>query len=109
MTGLEILGTGRCLPQRCVTNDDMARMVDTSDEWISTRTGIRQRYFCGEDEGVVSLSAGAARKALEKAGVSADQLGLILTATFTRDSFTPSVACQVHEALGCTPALPCCY
>ena len=74
MTGLEILGTGRCLPQRCVTNDDMARMVETSDEWISTRTGIRQRYFCGEDEGVVSLSAGAARKALEKAGVSADQL-----------------------------------
>ena len=107
MTGLEILGTGRCLPQRCVTNDDMARMVETSDEWISTRTGIRQRYFCGEDEGVVSLSAGAARKALEKAGVSADQLGLILTATFTPDSFTPSVACQVHEALGCTAAIPC--
>lgn len=106
MTGLEILGTGRCLPQRCVTNDDMARMVDTSDEWISTRTGIRQRYFCGEDEGVVSLSTGAARKALEKAGVSADQLGLILTATFTPDSFTPSVACQVHEALGCTAAIP---
>ena len=104
MTGLEILGTGRCLPRRCVTNDDMARMVDTSDEWISTRTGIRQRYFCGEDEGVVSLSTGAARKALEKAGVSADQLGLILTATFTPDSFTPSVACQVHEALGCTAA-----
>ena len=78
MTGLEILGTGRCLPQHCVTNDNMARMVDTSDEWISTRTGIRQRYFCGEDEGVVSLSTGAARKALEKANISADQLGLIL-------------------------------
>ena len=80
MTGLQILGTGRCLPQRCVTNDNLAAVVDTSDQWITTRTGIRQRYFCQDGEGVVHLAAGAARKALEAAGIEPDQLGLIVTA-----------------------------
>ena len=107
MTGLEILGTGRCLPQRCVTNDDMARVVDTSDEWISTRTGIRQRYFCQEDESCATLAAGAAQKALEAAGITPDQLGLIVAATFTPDNYTPSVACQVHQMLNVGPSIPC--
>lgn len=106
MTGLEVLGTGHCLPKRCVTNDDMAQTVDTSHEWIATRTGIEQRYFCDNEESCGHLAANAAQMALQKAGITADQLGLIVAATFTADYLTPSLACQVHQALGAQP-MPC--
>ena len=69
MNGLKLLATGRCLPQTAVSNEEMSRWVDTSDEWIASRTGIRQRYFCGEGETALTLAAGAARQALARSGI----------------------------------------
>ena len=100
MNGLQLLGTGRCLPGRRVTNEDFARTLDTSDAWITERTGIRQRYFCAEGETAVSLAVGAARQALEDAGVQPGQVGLCIAATFTADRRTPALACEVQAALG---------
>ena len=99
MTGIELLGTGRSLPGHCITNDDLARVVETSDEWVASRTGIRQRYFCTEEETAAQLAADAANKALAQAGVTAAQIGVCIVATFTPDHATPSLACEVHEAL----------
>lgn len=106
MTGLQILATGRALPRRCVTNDDLAEVVDTSDEWIASRTGIRQRYFCAEAETVAALSAEAARLALERAGLAAADVGLCVAATFTADHAVPSLACEVHALLGLPESAP---
>lgn len=106
MTGIEIVGTGRCVPSRLVTNDDLSRFVETSDEWIRTRTGIAQRYFCAEGESNAQLAAGAARAALERAGISAEKIGLCVAATFTADHAMPSLACEVHEALSLPESAP---
>ena len=100
MNGLQLLGTGRCLPSRRVTNEDFTRTLDTSDAWITERTGIRQRYFCAEGETAVSLAVGAARQALEAADVQPGQVGLCIAATFTADRRTPALACEVQAALG---------
>ena len=70
MNGLKLLATGRCLPKTAVSNEEMSRWVDTSDEWIASRTGIRQRYFCGEGETALTLAAGAARQALARSGIN---------------------------------------
>ena len=105
MNGLRILGTGRCLPASVVTNDDMSLRVDTSDEWIASRTGIRERRFCREETGV-QLAAVAARRAMEQAGITADQVGLCVVATFTPDYLTPSTACLVQQALGLPRDIP---
>lgn len=99
-----ILGTGSAMPSLCKTNDDLAQVMDTNDEWIRTRTGIEQRYLLGE-ETVTDLACGAAEKALEDAGIGARDLDLILCATVTGDYITPSMACLVQERLGaCCPA-----
>lgn len=100
MKGLEILGTGRCLPRRAVTNEELARRVDTSDAWIVSRTGIRQRRFAGEGESLTLLAAQAARQAMERAGIGAADIGLCLAATVTADRATPSQACLLHQELG---------
>ena len=100
MNGLQVLGTGRCLPGRRVTNEDFARTLDTSDEWIAGRTGIRQRYFCAEGETAASLAAEAARRALDDAGISPADVGVCIAATFTADRRTPALACEVQAALG---------
>ena len=99
MQGIKIVATGRALPQKVVTNDDLSRLVDTSDEWISTRTGIRQRYFC-EEETCQSLAILAAKRAVEKAEIDKKQIGLVIVATATGDYAFPSVACMVQNALG---------
>ena len=77
MNGLKLIATGRALPEKAMTNDDMRQFVDTSDEWISTRTGIHQRYFCGEGENTTTLSIQAARIALEQSGVSKEDIAKI--------------------------------
>lgn len=100
MNGLSVLGTGRNVPGRLVTNDDFSRTLDTSDEWISTRTGIRQRYFCTEEETAGLLAVRAAKAALENAGADASDVGVCLVATFTPGRNTPSLACQVQKELG---------
>ena len=96
-----ISGTGSALPADCVSNADLAQRVDTSDEWIVERTGIRQRYIAGEDETTSSLAIDAARKALAAAGVDASEIGLIILATATPDHTFPATATQVQAALGC--------
>ena len=99
MQGIKIVATGRALPQKVVTNDDLSRLVDTSDEWISTRTGIEQRYFC-EEETCQSLAILAAKRAVEKAEIDKKQIGLVIVATATGDHVFPSVACMVQNTLG---------
>ena len=96
-----ITGSGSALPAQCVTNADLAERVDTSDEWIVERTGIRQRYIAGEGETTSSLATAAARKALADAGVEANEIGLIVLATATPDNTFPATATLVQHALGC--------
>ena len=96
-----ITGTGSALPANCVSNADLAERVDTSDEWIVERTGIRQRYIAGEGETPSTLAIDASRKALAAAGVDADEIGLIILATATPDHTFPATATQVQAALGC--------
>ena len=96
-----IRGSGSALPQRCVTNAEMATMVDTTDEWIVERTGIRQRYLAGEGETTSTLATEAGRRALEAAGIEAAQVDLIVLATATPDQTFPATATIVQHNLGC--------
>lgn len=99
MNGLQILGTGRAVPEQIVTNDDLAQRVDTNDEWIVARTGIRERRFAA-GETLTDLTVEAARKAMERAGVHPQDIGLCITATVTPDRLFPSQACLIHQKLG---------
>ena len=100
MNGLHILGTGRAVPEQIVTNDDLARRVDTNDEWIVARTGIRERRFAREGESLTQFTVAAARQALERAGLKPEDIGLCITATVTADRLFPSQACLIHQELG---------
>ena len=95
-----LIGTGSALPKRAVSNAEMAQMVDTSDEWIVERTGIKNRYFVGEDENTATLATAAARHALEAAGLEGKDIGLIVLATATPNNTFPATATQVQHALG---------
>ena len=96
-----ITGTGSALPANRVTNAELAERVDTSDDWIVERTGIRQRYIADENEFTSTLATKAARAALEAAGIDASEIGLIVLATATPDHTFPATATQVQAALGC--------
>ncbi|MBS0504474.1 MAG: ketoacyl-ACP synthase III [Proteobacteria bacterium] len=100
MTRAAILGTGSALPKRRVSNQELAAQVDTSDEWIVERTGIRFRYIAGEGETTVTLATDAARNALGVAGLDAQDIDLIIVATATPDQTFPSSATKVQAALG---------
>ena len=95
-----VAGTGSALPARRVDNAELAEQVDTSDEWIIERTGIRSRYIAGDGETTASLATDAARKALEDAGIPASEIDLIVLATATPDQTFPSSATKVQAALG---------
>jgi 3-oxoacyl-[acyl-carrier-protein] synthase-3 len=95
-----IAGTGSYLPSKVLTNDDLSKIVDTSDEWIASRTGIRERHIAAEGETTVDLSYHAAVRALEAAGVGADELDLIIVGTTTPDLVFPSSACLLQARLG---------
>jgi len=95
-----IAGVGSALPKRQVTNDELAQSVDTTDEWIVERTGIRSRYIAGEGETTGSLAIEAAQRALEHAGLQATDIDLIVLATATPDQTFPSTATKVQAALG---------
>ena len=96
-----ILGTGSALPRRAVSNAEMAEMVDTTDEWITERTGIRNRHIAGPDETTSSLATDAALKAIEMAGIDPKSIGLIVLATATPDQTFPATATIVQQRLGC--------
>jgi 3-oxoacyl-[acyl-carrier-protein] synthase-3 len=95
-----IIGTGSYLPPRIVTNDELARRVDTSDEWIVSRTGIRQRHIADDGQSSSDLALEASREALRAAGVKPDGLDLIIVATSTPDYVFPSTACLLQARLG---------
>ena len=99
-----IIGTGSCMPEMVVTNDDLSKIMDTSDEWISSRTGIRERRLARE-ETTASMSVTAAKRALENAGITAQEIDLIIVGTITGDYVTPSTACEVQAALGADKAV----
>lgn len=96
---IRISGTGSALPEKIITNDDLSKIVETNDEWISSRTGIRERRVAGEDESVVTMGSEAARRALENAGAEAGDIDLILVATCSGESYFPSTACQIQAQI----------
>ncbi len=101
----EIAATGRFLPDNVVTNDDLAKRMDTSDEWIRTRTGIRERRIAPDDIGAAELGARAARVAMERADVEPGEVDLVIVSTGKPDRWLTSTACDLQALLGCTNAL----
>ncbi len=97
-----IAGTGSYLPEKVLTNQDLEKMVDTSDEWIQSRTGIRERHIAAENETTSDLGYHAAVRALEAAGIDASQLDMIVVGTTTPDLIFPSTACLIQAKLGAT-------
>ena len=100
-----IAGTGSYLPERILTNAELAVLVDTSDEWIISRTGIKERRIAAEGEFTSHMATHAARRALEQAGMEASEIELIIVATITPDTPTPATACYVQNALGAANAV----
>ena len=107
LQAVSIVGTGVYLPEKVVTNDDLAKIVDTNDEWIYTRTGMRERRIARDDQATSDLAAEAARVALADAGISAEEVDLLIVATLSPDMFFPSTACFVQEKIGAKNAY--CY
>ena len=95
-----IAGTGSYLPERVLTNKELETIVDTSDEWIFSRTGIRERRIAADDEFTSHMAAKAGQRALEQSGMTVDEVELIIVATITPDTFTPATACYVQQILG---------
>lgn len=96
----KITGTGSYLPQKCLTNQDMEKLVDTSDEWIVARTGIKQRYIAADDQSASDLAYEASLQAIKAAGIKADDIDLIIVATSTPDMIFPSTAALLQNKLG---------
>jgi 3-oxoacyl-[acyl-carrier-protein] synthase III len=101
---VEIIGTGRYLPERVMTNAELEKMVDTNDEWIVERTGIRERRIADPDVGAAEMGARASRIAMERAGVQPGELDVIVLSTATPDRLLPSTACDMQALLGATNA-----
>ncbi len=101
---VSIVGTGSYLPERVLTNKELETLVDTSDDWIYTRTGIRERRIAAPDEATSDMASHAARKALEMAGIEPGDVDMIIVATCTPDMFFPSTACFVQKQIGASKA-----
>jgi beta-ketoacyl ACP synthase len=104
LTDAAMLGLGVYRPERVVTNDEICEVLDSSDEWIQSRSGIKTRRFAGPDEDLITMATAAAQRALTVAGVSADQLGCVIVATSTYPEHTPASAAQIADRLGSTCA-----
>ena len=102
--GVQIVGTGSYAPERVLTNAELSKMVDTTDEWIVTRTGMRERRIARDDEASSDMGAEAARRALDAAGVAAEDVELIVVATITPDHIFPNTASLVQEKIGAVNA-----
>ncbi|MGC1479691.1 MAG: beta-ketoacyl-ACP synthase III, partial [Chthoniobacterales bacterium] len=101
---VSIIGTGSYVPERILTNADLEKMVDTNDEWVTSRTGIKERRIAADGEHTSHMAAEAARRAMDQAGIDATEIDLILVATVTPDTFFPSTACHVQRLLGAKEA-----
>lgn len=99
MSGIKILSTGKSLPERIVTNDELAGIVDTSDEWIVKRTGMRERRYLKDGETLLEFVSAAAEEALQSSGIQKEEIGVILVATMSADYFCPSMACLLQKSL----------
>ena len=99
-----LIGTGSYVPESRLTNEDLEKMVDTSNEWIVTRTGIEERRIAAPDEKTSDMATQAAKRAMESAGVTPEEIDLIIVATVTPDTFTPSTACYVQANIGAVNA-----
>lgn len=99
MIEAQVMGTGSFVPQQIISNDALSDIVETNDEWISSRTGIKERRI-SSGENTSYLAAGAAKRAIENARVSPDDIDLIIVATMTPDYFMPSTACLVQKEIG---------
>ena len=99
MRGLQLIATGGAKPGRVVTNEELSRQVDTSDAWITTRTGIRQRRYCTDEEDAATLAIAAARQALARSGLAPEDIACCVAATLSSPTAAPSVACRVQAAL----------
>jgi len=97
---IKIIGTGSAVPKQIVTNDDLAQIMDTSDEWIRTRTGIEERHILGDGEGILDLARCAAENAIEMAGISPDEIGVFIATTLRGDYVTPGIAALISNELG---------
>jgi 3-oxoacyl-[acyl-carrier-protein] synthase III len=104
LTRVGIAGTGHYVPERVMTNEDLARIVDTSDEWITQRTGIKERRFVSDGEQNSDLALKAAQRAMQDAGVEPEDIDLIVAGTLTADHLMPTLACLVQDRLGATRA-----
>ncbi len=100
-----IAGTGSYVPEKVLTNEELSKIVDTTDEWIFSRTGIRERRIAAEGEFTSHMATKAAQRALEQAGIDASEIELIIVATITPDTFTPATACYVQQNLGANKAV----
>src|SRR6185295_19412790 len=103
-TYAHIVGWGKYVPERVVTNDDLAKIMDTSDEWIKSRTGISERRFAGKDESTATMAITAAQLALDRARITPSAVDLIIVATLCPEHVFPSTACLVQDAIGATHA-----
>jgi 3-oxoacyl-[acyl-carrier-protein] synthase-3 len=99
-----IAGVGKCLPEKVITNQNLEKLVDTNDEWIFTRSGIKERHIVSGDETAASLAAAASKDAIDFAGVDAKDVDLIICATSLPDNLYPSVACEVQSKIGAVNA-----
>ncbi|MBQ5446001.1 MAG: ketoacyl-ACP synthase III [Lachnospiraceae bacterium] len=103
MNGISIVGTGSYIPKHCIDNTELSKYVDTSDEWIRTRTGIRKRHFCGEGENTRTMAIEAAKEIISNATknkkINKDEIGVVVVATSTANELFPSTACMVSKAL----------
>lgn len=99
-----IKGTGSFLPEKTLSNEDLMKIVDTTDEWITTRTGIKTRHIASDDESTATLATEAAKRAVADAGITAEDVDLIIVATVTHEMVFPSTACFVQEAIGASKA-----
>ena len=106
MNGIKICDTGRAVPEKVVTNQDLETIVETNDEWITSPTGIQRRHHC-TGEPPPSLCVSAAKAALDRAGISPDQIGACIVATVTADTLVPSAACMLQRELGLPTDTPC--
>ncbi|MDH4128206.1 MAG: ketoacyl-ACP synthase III [Spirochaetota bacterium] len=102
---VRISGIGIAIPEHIITNDDLSKIIDTNDEWITTRTGIRERHVVSGDEGATSLSAKAAKEAIEYAGLTPPDIDIIICATSIPDNLYPSTACEVQGQIGAKNAI----
>ena len=102
---VKISGTGSYLPDKILSNEDLEKIVDTSDEWITTRTGIKERRIASETQSTSDLASEAARDAMRDAGIKSEEVDLIIVATISPDAFFPSTACYVQKNIGAVNAL----